>query len=86
MNSFEHERLDAYQIAIDFLVVADAVGGALPRGRTYLNDQLRRAAASIPVNIAEGAGEFWRPRRRASIASLAVPRRSARRSSTFVAA
>jgi four helix bundle protein len=30
----------------------------LPRGRAYLADQLQRAATSIALNIAEGAGEF----------------------------
>ena len=28
------------------------------RGRRYLADQLRRAATSVSLNIAEGAGEF----------------------------
>jgi hypothetical protein len=41
--------LDAYRAAVEFLVVADAVASALPRGRAYLADQLRRAAASIPM-------------------------------------
>jgi four helix bundle protein len=58
MNHFEHERLDVYRAAIDFLVVADEIATGLPRGRGYLVDQLRRAATSIPLNIAEGAGEF----------------------------
>jgi len=58
MTSFAHERLDVYGAAIEFLLVADQVAGALPRGRSYLADQLRRAALSIPLNVAEGAGEF----------------------------
>jgi len=30
----------------------------LPRGRAYLAEQLQRASTSIPLNTAEGAGEF----------------------------
>ena len=29
-----------------------------PRGQAYLADQLQRAATSVPLNIAEGAGEY----------------------------
>src|SRR5687767_15748151 len=58
MNEFEHERLDVYKAAIEWLVLADAVAATLPRARGYLADQLRRAASSISFNIAEGAGEF----------------------------
>jgi len=57
---FDHERLDVYQTAIEFLAIADKIASNLPRGRSYLADQLRRAALSIPLNIAEGAGEFSR--------------------------
>ena len=57
---FDHERLDVYQTAIEFLAVADKVASDLPRGRNYLADQLRRAALSVPLNVAEGAGEFSR--------------------------
>jgi four helix bundle protein len=57
---FHHERLDVYQTAIDFLVLADSIAENLSRGRGYLADQLCRAATSIPLNIAEGAGEFSR--------------------------
>jgi len=58
MTSFDHERLDVYQAAIDFVVIANDLAEHLPRGRGYLVDQLQRAATSIPLNVAEGAGEF----------------------------
>jgi len=54
----DHEKLDVYRFAIQFVVLAEEIVEALPRGRTYLADQLRRAGSSIPLNIAEGAGEF----------------------------
>ena len=57
-NVLDHERLDAYHIAVEFVVLSDAVIESLPRGRGYLSDQLQRAALSIPLNIAEGAGEY----------------------------
>ncbi|HEY2745771.1 MAG TPA: four helix bundle protein [Polyangia bacterium] len=59
--TFPFTRLDAYQAAAAFVVVIDTVTAALPRGRGYLVDQLRRAALSIQANIAEGAGEFSPP-------------------------
>ena len=55
---FEHERLDAYQRGIEFLVLADAIVADLPSGRSYLANQLQRASLSITNNIAEGCGEF----------------------------
>jgi four helix bundle protein len=54
----DHEKLDAYHIAIEFVILTDMVIEHLPRGRGYLSDQLQRAALSIPLNIAEGAGEY----------------------------
>ncbi len=54
----DHEKLDAYHIAIEFVILSDVVIEHLPRGRGYLSDQLQRAALSIPLNIAEGAGEY----------------------------
>jgi four helix bundle protein len=54
----DHEKLDAYHIAIEFVILTDTVVEHLPRGRGYLSDQLQRAALSIPLNIAEGAGEY----------------------------
>jgi four helix bundle protein len=52
--------LDVYHTALQFVVLADDVASTVSRGRGYLADQLRRAATSIPLNIAEGAGEFSR--------------------------
>jgi four helix bundle protein len=55
---FDHERLDSYQLALDLIVLIDEIVEHLPRGRAYLADQLQRAGTSIPLNIAEGAGEY----------------------------
>src|SRR5262245_37041845 len=56
--SFDHERLDVYQRALEVLDLCDSIMEQLPRGRAHLKDQLDRAATSIVLNIAEGAGEF----------------------------
>jgi len=58
MDHFEHERLDVYKTAIQFVGIADQLIDALPRGRRHLADQLGRASTSVSLNIAEGAGEF----------------------------
>lgn len=58
MHYFDHEKLDVYQVAIELIVLIDNIVENLPRGRAYLADQLQRAGASIPLNIAEGAGEY----------------------------
>lgn len=58
MTCFDHEKLDVYQAAIALVVLIDAVVEHLPRGRAYLADQLLRAGTSVPLNIAEGAGEY----------------------------
>lgn len=55
---FDHERLDVYKLALQFTGLATKVVDNLPRGVGYLADQLNRAALSIPLNIAEGAGEY----------------------------
>ena len=54
----DHEKLTVYQVAIEFVVFSDEIIQHLPKGRGYLSDQLQRAALSIPLNIAEGAGEY----------------------------
>jgi len=64
VTTFDHERLDVYKAAIEFVAISDDLVKHLPRGRRYLADQLRRAAISIPLDIAEGAGEFSRKDKR----------------------
>lgn len=76
---FDHERLDVYTAAVDFVVLAHGILSNLPAGHGDLADQLRRAATSIVLNIAEGAGEY-------SKAEKARFYRIARRSATECAA
>lgn len=61
---FAHERLDVYQVSLDFIALADDVVEALPRGRGHLADQLSRASTSIVLNLAEGAGKWTGPDKR----------------------
>ena len=58
MNFFDHEKLDVYRVALEFVVLVDGIIEHLPVGKGYLADQLKRACSSIPLNIAEGAGEY----------------------------
>jgi hypothetical protein len=85
MNAFDHENLDVYKAAIDFVALIDEIVENLPRGRGYLADQLQRAATSVPLNIAEGAGEFSGNEKARFAASRSARRRSAWRSSTCAA-
>lgn len=54
MLSFQ--RLDVYQCAVRFLALSARMQADLPKGNAGLADQLRRAALSVPLNIAEAAG------------------------------
>ncbi len=51
------QKLDVYQCAIEFLALAAAMLSKLPRGHSFLADELRRAVMSIPQNLAEGVGK-----------------------------
>jgi len=53
----DHERLDVYELALEFLVLANEIIEGLPRGRSHLADQFTRASLSIVLNLAEGAGK-----------------------------
>jgi four helix bundle protein len=55
------QKLDVYQRSIEFLVLTHRVRQQLPKGHADLADQLRRAAQSVPQNIAEGCGRATRP-------------------------
>jgi 23S rRNA-intervening sequence protein len=57
----DHERLDVYRLALDFLVFAQQVIETLPRGRSHLCDQLTRASTSIVLNLAEALASTRRP-------------------------
>jgi four helix bundle protein len=75
---FDHERLEVYQLALEFFDLADDVVEHLPRGRGHLADQLTRASLSIVNNIAEGAGKFSKgDKRRYSLAAMGSSTESA---------
>jgi four helix bundle protein len=55
---FDHERLEVYQVAREFFVLATGLlARKMPR---ELRDQFDRAASSILFNIGEGAGKTAR--------------------------
>lgn len=78
--SFDHERLDVYQRALEVLDLCDEIVEQMPPKRAHLKDQLDRAATSIVLNIAEGAGElsfdekcrFYRMARRSATETAAI--------------
>ena len=81
MQQFDHEKLDVYRTAVEWVALAqEIVAGILDgTGNAPLADQLQRAASSVTLNIAEGAGEF-------SSAEKARFYRIAKRSATECAA
>lgn len=54
--SLDYEKLDVYQVALQFLALTAHIVADLPGGYSAYADQLRRAALSIVLNIAEGVG------------------------------
>ncbi|MCC5846070.1 MAG: four helix bundle protein [Verrucomicrobia bacterium] len=56
-TSFDHEKLDVYRMAIDFVTWVDELMDELPKNLAVTN-QLDRASTSIPLNIAEGNGKY----------------------------
>ena len=55
--SFKFERLDVWKRSIEWAdALFDIADNLPPEYRYSLSDQLRRAALSVPTNIAEGSG------------------------------
>ena len=54
-------RLDVYRLSIEHLALAtDRILPNIPKGHAHIQDQLKRAAMSIPLNIAESSGKTTR--------------------------
>ncbi len=59
MFTFPFERLEVYQIALDFFDVIYEVTDNLPREERYgIISQARRSASSVAANIAEGSARI----------------------------
>lgn len=53
---YKFERLKVYQLALDYIDKVYLVAAKLPRNEEYnLSSQIKRAATSIALNIAEGS-------------------------------
>jgi len=52
-----HTQSRIYTRSLELVQLAKVVIDQLPQGYGFLADQLRRAAASVPLNFAEGAGK-----------------------------
>lgn len=56
--AFEHRKLKVYDRSLDLIVEIIKACREVAPGWSELLDQIKRAATSIVLNIAEGAGEF----------------------------
>jgi len=61
---FDHEKLDVYQVALEFVRFASTLCERLDGRGRHARDQLIRASLSLPLNIAEGNGKRSRPDRK----------------------
>ena len=59
MNDFFYKKVDAYHIAKEYVIFVYSLLKKFPQYENHaLCDQVRRAAISIPTNIAEGLGRM----------------------------
>ena len=59
MTDFFYKKLEAYELAKEFTIYVYSLLKGYPAYEQYaICDQLRRAAVSIPSNIAEGMGRM----------------------------
>jgi len=62
--SLGHEKLDVYQLSLDYVAWVYPRSAVLKGVHRSIRDQWIRASQSIPLNIAEGNGKTTEPDRR----------------------
>ena len=55
-NTLQHERLDAYTVAVELDGVVVGITHKAGRGHAWIADQAMRASASVVLNLAEALG------------------------------
>ena len=56
--TFSFERLDVYNVILEYIALIDPICAALPKGEAETRSQLKRASLSILNNLCEGAGRW----------------------------
>lgn len=64
-QELDHERLDAYTVAVALDGTVVAIARKAGRGHGWLSDQVTRASASVVLNLAEALGREGLDRARA---------------------
>src|SRR5262249_47210575 len=63
-RQFGFEKLIIWQLALEVLVIVDAIARELPRPYGELADRLRQASLSVVANLAEGVGKDGKDQQR----------------------